>query len=45
MPATIAAIIENTNAGTTGSLIENISSETPKPNTAANIVEKAIKPK
>ena len=45
MPAIIAAIIENINAGTNGSLIENISSETPKPNAAANIVEKAINPK
>ena len=41
----MADIIENIDAGTTGSLIENISSETPKPNAAANIVEKAIKPK
>ena len=45
MPAIIAPIIENINAGTNGSLIENISSETPKPKTAANNVEKAIKPK
>lgn len=45
MPASIAAIKENMNAGITGSLIKNIKSETPNPNAAANNVEKAIMPK
>ena len=45
MPAIIAAIIENTNAGINGSLIEKIRSEIPKPTIAATSVENAIKPK
>ena len=45
MPAIMAAINENINAGTIGNLIEKIRSEITKPNAAAKSVEKAIKPK